>query len=720
MRRFISFAAAALLLAACVNTADPYSAVDPTIGTDDHGHVFLGANVPFGMVQLGPTQITHGWDWCSGYARRDTIIIGFSHTHLSGTGIGDLGDVMFMPYDPARVKYTDASFDENAGNTPRHVYASLDHSLETVQPGYYAVELPDYGIKVRLTAGTWTGYHEYTFSGDESAILVDLCTGIGWDSVYDWTMEVVDDHTIRGRRLSAGWASDQKCYYYAMFSEPFTLGEDLLLSDTPSRALGRPASAKVLKFDTSRNKKVYAVVGLSNTGEQAALDNIGADTRKGNNFEKNVEFARRSWREALGHIEIEGLDARQEKIFYTALYHTMMFPSHLNDASAPAEYTNLSLWDTYRSENPLYSVIMPERAGELAAGMIAIARRQGKMPVWHLWDNETDCMIGNPGVIVTGDYIVKGLYKGDLREALDLMDKSFMADDRGNPEFMTYGYVPYDCSEKVETVSMTLELSVAASAVRKVADMVGDAALSARYDSLSRGYAKHFDAASGFLRARSRDGSFKTPFNPFSAQHMEDDYTEGNAWQYTFMVPHDVSGLIETFGGRDAFVGKLDSLFVAEGDMGTAHSDVTGLIGQYAHGNEPCHHVAYMYAVAGRPDKTQKVVRTIMDSLYFDRPAGLCGNEDMGQMSAWYVLSALGLYQVDPCGGDFWLGSPAVKKAVINGNFTITARNNSRKNIYVKSARLNGRLLDEPRISYSDIMAGGKLEFEMTDKPNEY
>ena len=689
-----------LAVAAC-HAPSPISMVDPMIGSGGHGHVFVGASVPSGMVQLGPTQITRGWDWCSGYAYRDSILIGFSHTHLSGTGIGDLGDVMIMPFDPSKRQYTD---------DPRHIFARLDHSKEVVEPGFYSVELPEYGVKVRLTAGNYTGYHEYTFSGDSSAVLLDLCTGIGWDSVSDWRVEQVDSRTLKGFRRSSGWAADQTVYFYAMFSQPFTFGEDEILAEGEDTLM----KAKVLLFDTSAEKKVYAVVGLSPTSAQKALDNIGADTRKGNNFEKNVAWARRQWDEALGCISIKPLDEKQGRIFYTALYHALLAPARFSDAGADPRYTIFSLWDTYRAASPLYTIIDPDRSRDFAESFMDIYRKQGTLPVWHLWGNETDCMVGNPGVIIMGDYVLKGLY-GDPEGALKAMDASFGVPGRGITEFVQYGYVPYDCSQPVETVSQTLELAVAASAVKKVADLAGDRELSAKYDSLARGYAKHFDPESGFLRARSRDGVFRTPFDPFRAEHDADDYTEGNAWQYTFMVPHDVQGLIDCFGGTERFLVKLDSLFVAEGYMGENHSDVTGLIGQYAHGNEPCHHEIYMYDFAGRPDRCQKLVRTVMDSLYFDAPDGLCGNEDVGQMSSWYVLSALGLYQVDPSGGDFYLGSPAVKEAIVNGNFRITARNNSPVNVYVKSVKLNGKVLEEPRISYADIMAGGTLEFEMSN-----
>jgi len=673
--------------------------VDPYIGTGDHGHVFLGASVPFGMVQLGPTQVTQGWDWCSGYNYPDTTVIGFSHTHLSGTGIGELGDLMFMPFDPSRKRFYH-----------NHLYAHLDHDLEKAEPGYYEVDLPDYGVHVRLTAGERTGYHEYRFSADTAAIMVDLITGIGWDSVRESELEIVDNQTIKGFRRSSGWAKDQQFYFYARFSQPFTLG-------TIDEPIGEiEGGAPVLLFDTSKEKTIYAEVGISPVSSARAEVNLDFEHHGGENFEQALARAKAAWNQALGTIQIEPLNAKQERIFYTALYHANMFPALFSDAGEEPRYTLFSLWDTYRAASPLMTLIQRERCKDIAQSFMDIYQKQGKLPVWHLWGNETDCMIGNPGVIIMGDFVLKGIYP-DADKALEAMIASSMLEERGMQKLKNYGYIPWDGPEEVETVSQVLEIAVADAAVARVADRTGDIDQREYFAKRAQSYRQHFDPASGFIRAKGVDGSFRTPFDPFRAQHMKDDYTEGNGWQYTFMVPHDVPGLIECFGGKDRFLNKLDSLFVAEGDLGGNANDVTGLIGQYCHGNEPCHHVAYMYDVAGEPAKCQKIVRTVMDSLYFDAPAGLCGNEDMGQMSSWYVLSALGLYQLDPICGDFWLGSPAVKKAVINGNFTIIAKNNSKENIYVKSVKLNGKALSEPRISYFDIIKGGKLEFEMTNLP---
>ena len=706
--------------------------VDPTIGTGGHGHVFVGANVPFGMVQAGPQQIIDAWDWCSGYHESDTLVIGFSHTHLSGTGIGDLGDIMLMPYDPSKKLYTSLFMDRKKQEA-KHIYAHLDHSKELVMPGYYQVRLDDYGVNVRLSATTRSAIHEYTFSGDQSAILLDLCSGIGWDIATDWAFEQTDATHLQGYRRSMGWARDQIAYFYAEFSQPFTLGEKELLTAEKTPYAREPESAQALLFDTAKDKKVTVRVGISPVSEAGAKANLDAEQGapgKRVQFEMIQGQAVYAWMQALGKIEIEPLDATQGKIFYTALYHSMIAPALFSDSdgnyrgadgqvyNSPAgQYTIYSLWDAYRAAFPLMTILEPARCRNFAESFMNIYAQQGKLPVWHLWGNETDCMVGNPGVIILGDLVKKGLYT-DKKAALEAMVASEMKEERGLEFIKQYGYIPYDKSEEVETVAKALEFAIADYAVAETAAAVGDSQTEAQFRTRSRLYEHYFDPETQFMRAAAADGSFREPFDPFRALHMRDDYTEGNAWQYTWLVPHDAEGLIRLFGGREPFLKKLDALFKAEGDLGGSAADVTGMIGQYAHGNEPVHHVAYLYNIAGRQDRTCEVVRNVMDSLYTATPDGLCGNEDVGQMSAWYVLSALGLYQMNPVGGDFQIGSPAVKKAVIhleNGNtFTVLAPANSKENIYVKSMKFNGESLSEPHLTYAQVMAGGTLELEMT------
>lgn len=729
MRRLTLTAAfAALAFAACnpAQEKDYTALVDPYIGSGGHGHVFVGANVPYGMVQLGPQQIKDSWDWCSGYQYIDTLVIGFSHTHLSGTGIGDLGDILLMPYDPSKTAFTSEYMPRKKADA-RHIYAYLDHSREQVSPGFYSIEMPQYGVNVRLTATERTGLHEYRFTADESAILVDLCSGIGWDGVTDWNIEYLDDHRIQGYRRSSGWAKDHTYWFAAEFSEPVKDRENVGITDTEY--------AVSLKFDTSENKTIFVKVGVSPVSCDNAWENLKAE-QPSCDFDATLAAAKEKWNGKLGNIDIEPMDEEQERIFYTSLYHTMISPSLFSDVngdyrgadgkvynSETEQYTVFSLWDTYRAASPLMTVIDKDMARSVAATFMNIYEQQGKLPVWHLAGNETDCMVGNPGVIVMADLCLKGLMDDvdDEYAALEAMTVSAMLDERGQEYLKEYGFIPFDKSAELETVSKALEFAIADASIAKVAAYLDDAETEWIFSERSQSWKKYYDPEAGFMRGRASDGSWRTPFDPFKAIHMKSDFTEGNAWQYTWLVPQDVDGLIEVLGGPDAFAAKLDEFFVTEGDLGPEANDVTGLVGQYAHGNEPSHHVAYLYNYVGRQHKCAEKVRHILDELYFDDYSGVCGNEDAGQMSAWYVLSSIGLYQVDPAKGDFQFGSPAVRSAVLNvgdgKTFTVKATGNSPENIYVQSAVLNGKTLDRTSITYDEIMAGGTLEFIMGPEP---
>ena len=726
MKKFIFLASVALAaIASCCKTEqkDYTQFVDPLIGSGGHGHVFVGANVPYGMVQVGPQQIRDSWDWCSGYQYSDTLVIGFSHTHLSGTGIGDLGDILLMPYDPAKTIYS-SEYMPRKKTEAVHVYAHLDHAKEVVTPGYYSLEMPDYGVNVRLTATARTGLHEYTFTADTSAILVDLCSGIGWDGVTDWELTVKDETHIEGYRRSSGWAEDHTYWFAAEFSEPVIGQTTEVITDKES--------ATALLFDTSVNKKIFVKVGISPVSAENAWENLRTEQPEWD-FEGVRAAAKASWNEKLGLIDIEPMDEKQCKIFYTSLYHTMISPSVFSDVNGEyrgadgnvysdehEQYTIFSLWDTYRTASPLMTIIDGEKAASVASTFMNIYNQQGKLPVWHLAGNETNCMIGNPGVIVMADLILKGFVK-DVPAALEAMKASSMLDERGQELLKVYGYIPFDKSAELETVSKAMEFAIADACLAKVAREYGDTEAAGYFGERSQSWKKHYDPSVGFVRGRASDGSWRTPFDEFKALHMQSDFTEGNAWQYTWLVPQDPQGLIEILGGQDAFIAKLDQFFVAEGDLGPNANDVTGLVGQYAHGNEPSHHIAYFYNYVGQPYKCAEKVRHIMDELYFDNHEGVCGNEDAGQMSAWYVLSSLGLYQVDPAKGEFQFGSPAMKKAVVNvgggKTFTVVAENNSPENIYILSATLNGKVLDRTYVTYEEIMAGGVLEFVMGPQP---
>ena len=726
MKKFIFLASVALAaIASCCKTEqkDYTQFVDPLIGSGGHGHVFVGANVPYGMVQVGPQQIRDSWDWCSGYQYSDTLVIGFSHTHLSGTGIGDLGDILLMPYDPAKTIYS-SEYMPRKKTEAVHVYAHLDHAKEVVTPGYYSLEMPDYGVNVRLTATARTGLHEYTFTADTSAILVDLCSGIGWDGVTDWELTVKDETHIEGYRRSSGWAEDHTYWFAAEFSEPVIGQTTEIITDKES--------ATALLFDTSVNKKIFVKVGISPVSAENAWENLRTEQPEWD-FEGVRAAAKASWNEKLGLIDIEPMDEKQCKIFYTSLYHTMISPSVFSDVNGEyrgadgnvysddlEQYTIFSLWDTYRTASPLMTIIDGEKAASVASTFMNIYNQQGKLPVWHLAGNETNCMIGNPGVIIMADLILKGFVK-DVPAALEAMKASSMLDERGQELLKVYGYIPFDKSAELETVSKAMEFAIADACLAKVAREYGDTEAAGYFGERSQSWKKHYDPSVGFVRGRASDGSWRTPFDEFKALHMQSDFTEGNAWQYTWLVPQDPQGLIEILGGQDAFIAKLDQFFVAEGDLGPNANDVTGLVGQYAHGNEPSHHIAYFYNYVGQPYKCAEKVRHIMDELYFDNHEGVCGNEDAGQMSAWYVLSSLGLYQVDPAKGEFQFGSPAMKKAVVNvgggKTFTVVAENNSPENIYIQSATLNGKALDRTYVTYEEIMAGGVLEFVMGPQP---
>ncbi len=684
----------ALLMVGCAQSAlTPVQQVDPMIGTGGHGHVFVGASTPYGMVQLGPVQPNKGWDWCSGYHYTGNQIIGFSHSRLSGTGIGDLGDVMLMPYDPANVKI----------DTLGHVYADLKHENEAVRPGYYSIDMPEYGIKAELTATPRVGYHRYNAESDKLAVLVDLTTGVGWDAVSDAKLTNDGDRIITGYRRSEGWAKDQIYYFAAEFSQPFS-------TENPIDSCGAGVR-RTLEFDLNGAPCLEVKVALSAVSEENALMNLNAELPEWN-FDQIVENAEKAWNNELGRIEIEPMDEAQGRIFYTALYHTMIAPSLFCDVdnsyrgadgqvhqSTSPTYTILSLWDTYRAAMPLTTLIDGGRSAAMVNTYMNIYREQGKLPVWHLAGNETDCMVGNPGVVSLADLFMKGFVPEELKsEAVEAMRVSSMLDERGMEFLKEHGYIPFDKSAELETLAKCLEFAIADAGLAKAAASIGDNETAEYFSNRSKSYRYYFCPETKFMRGRASDGSFRTPFDPFIAPHMQSDYTEGNAWQYTWLVPHDVRGLISLFDSEEEFLNKLAEFFVVEGDLGGDANDVTGLIGTYAHGNEPSHHVAYMFNYVGEQYRCAKLIRQILDTMYSDQFDGLSGNEDVGQMSAWYVLSALGLYQADPTQAVFFFGSPNVKSAKLNlasGNtFVIRAHENSPENIYINHVKLNGVTLE--------------------------
>ncbi len=706
--------------------------IDPYIGTGFHGHVFIGANVPFGAVQVGPTNYIKGWDWCSGYHYSDSIITGFSQTHLSGTGIGDLGDVLITPYT-GELKVSPGTEKE-----PMAGYASkYTHVQEEAKAGYYSVNLLTYDIKAELTATERTAFHKYTFPQNEkSHIAINLDLGIGWDHPSKSSLKLVNDSTITGYRFSTGWAKDQRLYYAIRISKPI---DNLKLfridKALPETAAESDSLMAVISFPTKNKETIMLKVGISPVSEENALNNIKKENA-GWDFDKIVKQAQNKWNKELSKIEIEGADSAQLRTFYTAMYHAYTAPVLFNDANGDyrgtdkkvyekAKFNNysvFSLWDTYRAAHPFYTLTQTDRVTDMVNSMLAIYQQQGKLPIWALHGNETDCMVGYSAVPVVADAIFKGIKNIDKKLAYEAMKASSMRDDYGVNYLKETGYIP--CDKEKESVSKALEYAISDWCIAQLANKLNQKEDATYYKKRSKAYEEYFDKETQFMRAKKSDGKFRTPFNPFYSIHEWGDYTEGNAWQYTWLVPQDVKGLIALFGSEEAFIKKLDSLFIVNGDMGEqASSDISGLIGMYAHGNEPGHHIPYLYSYAGEQWKTAKLVRKIMDEMYTDKPDGLCGNEDCGQMSAWYLLSSMGIYQVNPANGVFVLGSPLFAKATIilenEKSFTINAKNQSNENIFIQSASLNGLPLTRSYITYDEIMDGGNLTLVMGSSPNK-
>ena len=667
----------------------------------------MGANVPFGLVQLGPTEPTRGWDWCSGYYYDDDELIGFGHMHLSGTGIGCLGDVAFLPVKD--FKQTSTRF---------------KHEAEKVHPGYYSVQLTDPNVLVELTATERCGFHRYTFkNGAKAQLALDLSQCIGWDKLNDCLLTQESATRLTGFRRSNGWAADRRIYFSIDFSQPVTVHR-------------LDSMERVVVSVADNTKPLLVKVALSPVSIDKAKLNMQAEL-VGWDFDAAVKSADEAWNRELARIEIQTNDRTKKRVFYTAMYHLMTSCSKFNDVDCEyrgadgkvhkadfTNYTTLSLWDTYRAAHPLMTVAFPEMQRDFAQTFLNIYKQQGRLPVWHLMGSETDCMVGNPGAIVLADLTMKGFVE-DKELALEALKATQMKDIRSLGLLKKHGYIPWNLEPENETVAKALEYCAADDGVAKVAKLLGKKDDYEYFFNRSRSYKKYYDPETRFLRAVGTDGKFRLPFNPFFAEHRTNDYTEGNAWQYTFLVPHDVKGLIKLFGSDKAFMSKLDSLFFVEGWAGdNASPDMSGMTGQYAHGNEPSHHVIYMYNYAGRPDKAAPMLRKMLNEMYLDQPDGLSGNEDVGQMSAWYILSSVGLYQVDPVGGRFVIGSPLFDKATVNvgggKTFTVVAKNNSDKNIYVQSARLNGKTLKNSYVDFNDIRHGGTLELVMGPKPSKW
>ena len=705
--------------------------VDPFIGSGGHGHVFVGATVPFGGVQVGPTNFNKGWDWSSSYHHTDSIVKGFCHLNLSGTGMSDLGELTIMPAT-GKLKY-------NAGNQDNHMsgYSSLyrkNKEINTV--GYYKVELERYDIDVELTASERVGFHRYTYpSSDNSRVIIDLGEGSA-DRPTETYLTKVNDTTFQGHRFSSGWASDQREYFTLILSKPV---KDFIIYDGDKKHNSNELKGTYVKgfleFETEKNEEIYVKMGVSTVSSENALENLIFEIPHWN-FEKVKKEAENKWNQELSKIAITTDDLKKKRVFYTAMYHTMIAPNLYQDVNGEyrgtdkvvykdtsfTNYTLFSLWDTYRAAHPLYTITHPERVSDMVKSMLKIFDHQGKLPIWHLRGNETNTMPGYSGIPVVIDASLKGFEGIDLEEVFRAVKASATGDfEPGVKKLMEKGYIPGDYM--VESVASSMEYAIADWAIAQLAKKLNKQEDYEYFLNRSKAYREYFDPETRFMRGKLSDGSWRTPFNPISAQHRVNDYCEGNAWQYLWLVPQDPEGLIELLGGDKKYTEKLDELFSMSSELGEeASMDITGLIGQYAHGNEPSHHTTYMYAYSGEPYKIADKVRYINNELYTDKPDGLSGNEDCGQMSAWHIFSSLGFYPVNPSNGAYVFGSPLFDEATIglpeNKKFTIIANENSDDNIYIQSVELNGKEYKYSYITHKDIMQGGELVFNMGPNPN--
>lgn len=694
--------------------------VNPFIGTGGHGHTYPGATAPFGLVQLSPdTRIDMmDWDGCPGYHFSDSLVYGFSHTHLSGTGVADYCDILFMPYTGG------------AELEPAKYASPFKKSKEKAEAGYYSVFLEKDRIKAEMTATERVGVHRYTFPQNRvhSHLLVDLRHR---DEVIDSYMKRVNDREIEGYRVSKAWAKEQHVYFVARFSKPVFNYKILDMNANPREAnpsVTGKAVVALLDFNED-GEPLVVTVGISGVSVEGARKNLEAECNHFD-FDRIKAETQAKWERQLSKIDVDGGTDAQKTVFYTALYHTMIVPNIWNDvdgqyrgrdnkihhAEGHDVYTVFSLWDTYRACNPLYTILEPKRTNDFVQTFLRQYEQGGLLPVWELAANETDCMIGNHAIPVIADAYAKGIRDYDAGEALEAMIKSAGSNRYGLKWYRERGYIPSD--KESESVSKTLEYAFDDQSIASMAGRLGKKDVFDEFSRRAQSYLNLFDPATGFFRAKN-NAAWVSPFDPYEVNF---NYTEANAWQYRFAVPQDLAGLEKLLGGANAFANQLDSLFSAHAKTtGRNQADITGLIGQYVHGNEPSHHVAYLYNFAGQPWKTQQRVRQIMDEMYSDKPEGLSGNEDCGQMSAWFVLSATGFYPVVPGEPQYWLGTPLFERITLhldNGNtFTVRARGVANDSFYVKKAWYGNKEWDKAYITHDMLTGGGSLTFEMTDRP---
>ena len=743
---------ALLTLTSCEKpqTCETYTQyVNPFIGTGGHGHTFPGAVVPHGMIQPSPDTRIYEWDACSGYYYSDTTINGFSHTHLSGTGCGDYGDVLLMP------TVGEQKFNPTGSKSQQMAYASkFSHENEEARPGYYSVFLDTYQVKAELTSTARAAIHRYTFPASKQAgFILDFDYSLQRQTNQEMQLEIISDTEIRGHKKTVYWAFDQYINFYIKFSKPFTytLITDSVALDEGGKLL--PQAKALLQFETQKDEEVFAKIGISAVDMEGAKRNLETEIPDWD-FNKVKNDACKLWNDYLGKIRIKSTDTGQKNIFYTALYHTAISPNLFSDTDhrylgmdrqihqskcKKPTYTVFSLWDTFRALHPLMTIIDPKLNNQFINSLIRKHEEGGIFPMWDLASNYTGTMIGYHAVPVIVDAYMKGYRDFDVKEAYNASLRSAEYDTSGIhcpalvlPHLMpqakyfknTIGYIP--CDKENESVAKALEYAYDDWCISILADSLGDYDNAKKYSRLAEAYEFYFDPSTRFMRGLDSNGEWRTPFNPRSSTHRNDDYCEGTAWQWTWFVPHNVEGLVKLMGGKTAFISKLDSLFTASSALeGEATSvDISGLIGQYAHGNEPSHHIIHLYNYVDQPWKTQKLIDSVLQTLYFNDPNGLSGNEDCGQMSAWYVLNAMGFYQVCPGKPVYSIGRPLFDQVEIplegEKTFRIITRNNSRQNKYIESVTLNEKPLDIPFFTHQDIVNGGKLVITMTDKPTQW
>ncbi len=714
----------------------PVQYVDPFIGTGGHGHTYPGATVPFGMLQVSPDNGISQWDWCSGYHYSDSITIGFSHLHLSGTGIGDLYDIRLMPIN----RKVDLS--TPSGNRDELPYkSSYTHEEEMASPGYYKVFLKDHQILAELTADVRTGFHKYTYQeNDMQSVVMDLGFAINWDKPTQTQIKIVDKNSVVGYRHSTGWAKNQKVFFAIEFSksiENYELVGDGEYKEKTNLVSGEK-SAVQLYFNKGASQELKVKVGLSSVSIDNAKLNMKAHESTFD-FDRVKNQAAEAWNTKLAGIEVESENDTLKQIFYSALYHTQLAPVAFSDvnhqfrlendsiATAPdfMAYSTLSLWDTFRAEHPLLTLTDPAMVSDIINTMLVYYDNSGILPVWTLYGNETNTMTGYHAIPVIAEAYLKGIKGFDAEKAYAAMKATMMQDQRGLDLYKKYGFIPYDLLD--ESVTITLEFAYDDWCVAQMAKALGKTDDYEYFSERSKAYAFLFDKGTGFMRGKAKDGkSWHEPFDPkFSSHRVHADYTEGNAWQHSWFVLHDVENLISLHGGKDAFNNKLEQLFTESSEItgDNVSVDISGLIGQYAHGNEPSHHIAYMFNYSGQPWRTQYWVREILKTQYKTGPEGLSGNEDCGQMSAWFVMSAMGIYPYNPASGNYQIGSPVFEKSSIkiseDKTFDIVAHDTSDKNIYIQSAKLNGKDTNSTTLTHEEIIQGGLLELTMGPEPNK-